>query len=336
MRRKSLRLTTMAAVAALSLALAGCSDDSVTGESPTDEPSGDADTGTSESTELTPVTVGLLQIAPAAAVQLGVDNGIFEEHGLDVSVQLGQGGAALLPAVSSGSIQFAVGNPLSVLVAASQGLEMEIIAGYSRINDPAPSGIVVKADSGITTWKDLEGKTVALNAINTQGDLGTMEWVERDGGDPGNVTFTEIAFPDQLAQLEQGYIDASWIPEPFLSASLGTEGVEWLGDPLTAIEELYTMVTFSSNDYTEANPEITDAFVAGITEATAYAMENEEEYRAAIVDYTGMPAEVVENIRLEVLTGELDAGVIEELSALALKHGMLDSEPDLSAVIRAQ
>lgn len=335
MRLKSLRLSLFAAVAATSLVLAGCSDDSLSDESPAGDPTTDNGTAAA-SDELTPVTVGLLQIAPAAAVQLGIDEGIFEKHGLDVTVQLGQGGAALLPAVSSQSIEFAVGNPLSVLVAASQGLEMEIIAGYSRVNDPAPSGIVVKEDSGIETWSDLEGKTVALNAINTQGDLGTMEYVERDGGDPANVTFTEIAFPDQLAQLEQGHIDASWVPEPFLSASLETEGITWLGDPLTAVEDLYTMVTFSSAGYTEANPEITDAFVAGITEATQYAMDNDAEYRAAIVDYTGMPAEVVEGIRLEVLTGELDREIIEQLSAMALKHGFISSEPNLDDVIRSQ
>lgn len=334
MRLKSFRLSLFAAVAASSLVLAGCSDDSLSEDSPAGDPTEDSTAASSE--ELTPVTVGLLQIAPAAAVQLGIDEGIFEKHGLDVTVQLGQGGAALLPAVSSQSIEFAVGNPLSVLVAASQGLEMQIIAGYSRVNDPAPSGIVVKEDSGIETWKDLEGKTVALNAINTQGDLGTMEWVEKDGGDPSQVTFTEIAFPDQLAQLEQGFIDASWVPEPFLSASLNTEGITWLGDPLTAVEDLYTMVTFSSAAYTEANPEIADKFVAGITEATQFAMDNDEEYRTAIVDYTGMPAEVVEGIRLEVLTGELDRDTIEQLSAMALKHEFISSEPDLDAVIRAQ
>ncbi|WP_136706099.1 ABC transporter substrate-binding protein [Agromyces sp. H66] len=320
------RLAGFAALTAGALMLTACSQGTLSGE-PTDEADG------TESGELIPVTVGLLQIAPAAAVQLGIDEGIFEKHGLDVEVQLGQGGAALLPAVSSQSIEFAVGNPLSVLVAASQGLEMSIVAGYSQIADPAPSGIVVMESSGIQTWSDLEGKTVALNAVNTQGDLTTMAMVEEDGGDPDAVTFTEIAFPDQLAQLEQGHIDASWVPEPFLSASLATEGATFLGDPLAAIDDLYTMVTFSSTAYAEANPEVVEAFAAAISESTALAMDDTELYRAAIVDYTGMPADVVENINLERLSGDLDRGIIEELSAMALKYGFIDSEPDLDKVI---
>jgi len=321
------RMAAVAVVAAAGLALAACSSEGLGegGASPDPDAGGSA--------ELIPVTVGLLPIAPAAAVQLGIDEGIFAEHGLDVTVEIGQGGAALLPAVSSGSIEFAVGNPLSVLVAASQGLEMSIIAGYSRITEPAPSGIVVLESSGIETWSDLEGKTVALNAVNTQGDLTTMAMVEEDGGNPENVTFTEIAFPDQLAQLEQGRIDASWVPEPFLSTSLASEGAAFLGDPLAAIDDLYTMVTFTSTAYAEANPEIVEAFAAAISESTALAMDDTDLYREAIVGFTGMPADVVADIRLERLSGDLDRATIEELSALALKYGFIASEPDLDVVI---
>ncbi|MFV0374464.1 ABC transporter substrate-binding protein [Microbacterium sp.] len=324
---RKLRLSALAAAAAVALALAGCSSGSLSGE--TTAPTSAAGGG-----DLTPVTVGLLQIAPHAAVQLAIDEGIFEKHGLDVTVQLGQGGAALLPAVTSGSIQFAVGNPLSVLVAASQGLEMSMIAGYSHLpeEDPA-SGLVVRADSGITSYADLEGQTVAVNAVNTQGDLGTMGSVAQDGGDPSKVTFTEIAFPDMLAQLEQGNIDAAWLPEPFLSAALDTEGVAWLGNPLAVIPGLYTTITFTSATYAAENPDIVKAFADGIAEATQFAMDNEDQNREAIVSYTGMPAEVVDNIRLEILSGDLDPTIIEDLSALALEYGFIDSEPDLGTVI---
>jgi NitT/TauT family transport system substrate-binding protein len=324
------RLSALAALTVAGLMLAGCSSGSLSGES--SEPSDEA-----MSEELIPVTVGLLQIAPHAAMQLAIDEGIFEEHGLDVTIQLGQGGAALLPAVSSGSIQFAVGNPLSVLVAASQGLEMKIVAGYSHQEQGVPaSGLVVRSDSGISSWKDLEGKTVAVNAVNTLGDLGTMGLVEQDGGDPAAVKFTEIAFPDQLAQLEQGNIDAAWIPEPFISAALATEGMEYLGNTFDVIPGLYSTVTFTSASYADANPDVVKAFAEGVADATAFAMENDDLNREAIVAYTGMPAEVVGDLQLEVLSGDLDRGILEDLTALAMKYGFLQSEPDLDEVIAVQ
>ncbi|MCX6503054.1 MAG: ABC transporter substrate-binding protein [Microbacterium sp.] len=324
------RMTAIAAVAAIGIMLTACSGGSLSGE--TANPDSDAESG-----ELVPVTVGLLPIAAAAAVQMGIDAGAFEDQGLDVTVQIGQGGAALLPAVSSGDIQFAVGNPLSVLVAASQGLEMSIIAGYSSVDVPAdklPTGVIVKADSGITTWKDLEGKKVAVNAFNTQGDLSIMGSVEQDGGDPNAVEFTEIAFPDQLAQLEQGNIDAAWVPEPFVGKALATDGLALLGEPMgNVIPGLSSMVTFTSTKYAEENPDIVEKFRAGIAASTDMAMADTDAYRDVIVSYTGMDAAVVANINLENLSADLDESIIEDLSTLALKYGFLEQEPDLSKVL---
>ncbi|MFV0372663.1 ABC transporter substrate-binding protein [Microbacterium sp.] len=332
MHRTRLRTIALLTGAALALGFAGCSSGTLSGDEQT--PAGDG-TGAS-----TPVTVGLLQIATSSAVPMGIDEGIFAAHGLDVDIQLGQGGAALLPAVSSGSIQFAVGNPLSVLVAASQGLDMRIIAGYStsyeNVDDPedlAPSGVVVRTDSGITTWQDLEHKTVAVNALNTQGDLTIMSSVEDDGGDPEAVTFTEIAFPDQLAQLEQGNIDAAWIPEPFLSQARATEGITFIGDALRAIPGLYSMVTFTTGDYAAANPDVVAAFRASIAESTDRAMDDQSAFRAAIVDFTGMDAAVVDGLNLEYLSADLDRSVLEDLSATAYAYGFIDSEPDLDTVV---
>ncbi|VXB84697.1 ABC transporter substrate-binding protein [Citricoccus sp. K5] len=329
-------LTTMTTLAAAGLLLTGCSGGSPSGT----DSSAPAENAAAGTEELTPVTVGLLPIATSAAVPLGIDEGIFEKHGLDVTIQQGQGGAALLPAVSSGTVEFAVGNPQSILLANSQGLDIKIIAGYStsyeNVDDPedqAPSGVIALEESGISSWADLEGKRVAVNTLNTQGHLTIMQSVEADGGDPEQVEFTEIGFPDQLAQLEQGNIDAAWIPEPFLSQGRAQEGIQFIGDSLRAIDGLYSMVTFTNGDYAEANPEVVAAFRDATTESTELAMADEDAFREAIVDYTGMDAAVVDSLNLEYLSGELDRTILEDLSATAHKFGFLDSEPDLDQTI---
>jgi ABC-type nitrate/sulfonate/bicarbonate transport systems, periplasmic components len=321
------KLGTLALLAAAALTLAACTSAPLSGDGAATEPSGDG------AGELIPVTVGALPIAPTAALQLGLDEGIFEAHGLDVTVEYGQGGAALLPAVSSGSIHFAIGNPLSVLIAVSQGLDMRLVAGYARIDDPPGGGMLVAADSGIETWRDLEGKTVAVNALNTQADLTIKASVDDDGGDSTAVTFTEIPFPDQLPQLEQGHIDAAWVPEPFLSAGIGS-GAVMLGDPQWYIPRAYTLATFTSGAFADSEPEVVEAFVAAITEALAFAAGDEAVYRTAIADFTGMEQATADSIAIDDLTGELDRTPIEQVSELAYRYGYLEREPDLDLVIR--
>ena len=174
---------------------------------------------------------------------------------------------------------------------------------------------------------------MAVNTLNTQGHLTIMQSVEAAGGDPESVEFTEIAFPDQLAQLEQGNIDAAWFPEPFLNQARSQDDIQFIGDSLRAIDNLYSMVTFTSGAYAEANPEVVDAFRDAVAESTELAMSDEDAFRAAIVDYTGMDAEVVGALNLEYLSADLDRAVLEELSATAHKFGFLDTEPDLDQTI---
>lgn len=326
------RITTVGVIAAAGLLLASCSSGSPSGGS-----EGGAAEGGAGTEELTPITVGLLTIAPAAAVQYGVDQGIFEEHGIDLTVETAQGGAAMLPSVSTGAYDFGVGNPLSVLTAATQDIDMRIVSGYSFSLEEGDdiNAVVTRTEDGIESWSDLEGLTVATNAIKTQGDLTINEAVELDGGDPSSVEYVEIPFPDALPQLEAGNADAVWIPEPFLSQALADpDTYSVLGYPnQAALPGVPTMVTFSSGAVVDGEPEKLELWREALAATLDAANEDREGYNATIEAFTGMPAEVVEGIGLERLTADLDPQVITDLSAMAAKWGFIESEPDLDVVI---
>lgn len=323
-----IRIACLGALAAVGLVLAACSPGS---------PSGEADAGEQSDGNLTSITVGLLTIAPSAAVRYGIDKGIFEEHGLDVSVQLAQGGAAMLPAVSTGQMDFGVGNPLSVLVAASQGVDMRIVSGYSfsLADGDDINAIVARADSGITSWKDLVGKKVSVNAVNTQGDLTIKESVAADGGDPDAVEFIEVAFPDALAQLDSGNVDAVWIPEPFLSQTVASpDKYSVIGYPnQNALPGLPTMVTFTSGKLADEDPQLMDQWRSAVAETLEAATEDRDGFGATIASFTGMPGAAAANLRLERLSADLEPQVLTDLSALASKYGFVKSEPDLDKII---
>lgn len=308
---------------AVALALAGCSD----------ETSSSADT---DGGELQTVTVGVMPVAVTAAFEYGTEQGIFEQHGLDVDIQSGQGGAAALPAVSGGSLDLAIGNPLSIMIAADQGLDMRIVSGYAAppIENDMTNGIVVQADSGIETWRDLEGKTVAVNAVQTQGDLVVKGAVANDGGDPDEVKFTELGFPDMEAQLEIGNVDAIWQPEPFLTANLNNPERANLGSANAAvIDELPPLVVFTSADYAEANSELLDTFESALAEVLEAASEDSDGFRQQVSEYLDMPMEVAEVMTLDELGTEIAPNALPELADLALEYGYIDDEVDLDTIV---
>lgn len=324
------RITALAALAAGALLLTACTSGSPSGDP---DPTGDTGTGTEE---LTSITVGSLAIAPSAAVQYGLDQGIFEEHGLDVEIQIADGGAAMLPAVSTGQLDFGVGNPLSVLVAASQGVDVRVASGYSFSLEEGEdiNAVVTRAGDGIDSWADLEGKRVSVNAVNTQGDLTIKESVAKDGGDPDALNFIEIGFADALAQLDGNNVDAVWIPEPFLSAAVADPTkYAVLGYPnQNTIPGLPTMVTFTSGAVAE-DTETLEKWRTALAATLDAANADREGFAATIAEFTGMPEAVALDLRLERLSADLDPQVLIDLSDLALKYDFMDSEPDLETVI---
>lgn len=282
--------------------------------------------------ELTSVTVGTIAIASSTELRYGVEQGIFEDHGLEVELVEGQGGAALLPGVQSGSMDFAVGNPMSVLTGADQGLPLKIVSGYSWSTAEGEdiNAVVAREDSDISRFADLEGKTVSVNALHTLGDLSTMESVELDGGDPSDVTFNELAFPDMLHQLEQGNADAIWVPEPFMSEALEDPENVVVGYPnQTVMPGMPLTIAFTSEELAEEDPAVVEAFYEALEDTVEQAWENEPDLRAMLPDFLEMDEETAERIALEPARTDLPVDRMQTIYDLMLKYDMASNPMDV-------
>lgn len=318
----------LAGAAVVAVALTGCGAGSPSGSG------GGAQQGASGS--LTKVTVGVLSIAPSSAVQYGIDKGYFAQQGLDVQFQTGQGGAAMLPAVSSGSMDFAVGNPLSVLVAADKGLDMKIVTGFSNsiASGSDIESVVVKKDSPIKTWKDLAGKTVSVNAVNTQGDLTIMESAAKEGADPKAIKFSEVAFPDAQAQLDRGNIDAAWVPEPFMTKMLSDPNYRLLGYPYqVTIPGLPTMVTFTSGNFAKSNPETVQRFKKAMQTTLDAVQKDQQGFKATAATFLKIDAGAAQKLNMEQMSADLREQQLTDLGNLMLKYKFVSKQPSVDSIL---
>ncbi|OAV62149.1 ABC transporter substrate-binding protein [Enteractinococcus helveticum] len=318
MTRKSLSLLATAAIAAL--ALSACGDSGDTAESSPEE------TG-----ELRTVNIGLMPIAPSVAVEYGIQKGIFEEHGFELNVNPGASGAASLPAVVAGQLDFDIGNPMSVAIANDQGMDIRIAAGFSNAIPEGDdiAGIIVRADSGIETYADLEGKTTAVVSLQGHNTLTTQDVAEKDGADPEGLDFTELQFGDMTAQLEQGNVDAAFMPEPFLSRALSDPANELLGYNFQdSIPGLPTLVTYTSGELIEKDPELVKDFQVAMEDVLTQAQENKDEALAMLTDFIDVPPEAAANMRIEDWDAEIKRDEIDQLNELALKHDYIQNPID--------
>jgi NitT/TauT family transport system substrate-binding protein len=315
-------ISSVAAGAAFALSLAACSG--------TAQPSGPAEEG------LTEVTVGVIPIVDVAPIYLGKEKGFFEAQGLDVNLELAQGGAAIVPAVVSGEYEFGFSNVTSLLVGVSKGVPVKAVGPGNFTTGEAGNdfgGVGVGADSGIADAAGLAGATVAVNTLNNIGDSTVRHVVEQAGGDPDAVQFVEMGFPDMPAAVANGDVDAAWILEPFLTIAQD-QGAELVASNYAETDpELMIAAYFTSDQFAAQEPDTVEAFRAALTESLAYAEENPDETREILDSYTEIDPAVKAALVLPRFGTEMTADSFRTLADLALRYGLVDGEIDTSQLL---
>lgn len=324
--KSAARRTVPAVVAAAAaLTLAGCSGSS-----------GDPEQAASGDGGLTPVTVGVIPIVDVAPIYLGVEQGFFEDEGLGVTLELAQGGAAIVPAVVSGEYEFGFSNVTSLLLASQQGLPLKVVAPGNLTTGEVGkdfAAVVAMPDSGIEDAADLAGKTVAVNTLNNIGDTTVSAVVDAAGGDASKVEFVEMGFPDMPAAVESGQVDAAWILEPHLTRALqsGAEPVSW--NYAEVDPNLLIAAYFTTEQLTAKDPDTVDAFTAALKESLSYAEEHPDETRAVLDSYTEIDPAVKEAMVMPRFTPDLDEAQLQLLADLGEQYGVFEEPVDVSALM---
>lgn len=323
MRRVGITALKAAAVVTVLATAAACGSDSGNG-------------GGAAEGELQEVTVGIIPIVDVAPIYLGDEQGFFEERGIDLTLEAGQGGAAIVPGVMSGQFQFGFSNVTSLMLARGEGLPLKIVApGNSSTGKEGEdfSAVVVAGDSDIQSAKDLAGKTVAVNTLNNIGDTTVRESIRQDGGNADDVQFVELAFPDMPAAVASGNVDAAWVVEPFVAISedQGHRVIAW--NLVDTAPELMIAGYFTSEELLDSDPELVENFVDAITESLEYAAANPDEARAIVQTYTEIDDALIEKVTLPMWPTEVNEESTQKLADLAEQDGLVKEPVDVEALL---
>ena len=114
------------------------------------------------------LTVAAVPGEGAAGLYIAQEKGLFGKQGLHVTIQTVTSSSTVIPAMLHGSVDVASGQYTSYITAAAAGIaKMRILAaGYSL--GPHVQEVIVPAHSDIRTLADLKGKTIAVNAPNSE------------------------------------------------------------------------------------------------------------------------------------------------------------------------
>lgn len=309
--------------AAAALVLAGCAG----GAAPT--PTATTEVPTS------PEAVTIATVTPGTGsppIVLGIAAGIYEDHMIDLTEISAPSAVANL--VIGGEADLAASAWVPVIIAASQGIPLTAVVPAGSMVAEGGHGFFVRSDSGITDGMGLEGKTVAVNALGSLGEMALRELIEQDGGDPKAVNVTELSFPDMIAALEQGNVDAAWLPGPFYMAGNANANLELLSDfaDIKSIAGVPNIGYFGMQDWAAQNGPLIERFNLAITESIDLINSDQSLIRKAYVELGGMPEALAESIAIEPQVAVVPKENVQRLIDLMVKWGLIDQAPEIDAL----
>jgi NitT/TauT family transport system substrate-binding protein len=279
------------------------------------------------------IRAGTIPADVAAVITYAGNLGYFKDAGLDVQIQLMQSGPVIAPAVIGGTLDVGAANIASIAAARERGLLLKFFAPAGLATPQTLTDVVmVKKDSPIKTYADLDGKTVAIVATKTMQDAAFRLLIDKHGGDSKTVKLIEIPFPEMIGALDTGRVDAAIPSEPFTSQGLADNRV--LGGVYASMPGTILVFGFFATDaWLQAHPDLAVKFAGAIRKAAVWANAHPAESSQMLVAFTKLDPQLAATMRRAVYATSLDPSMLQPVLDNAVRYGMLEKPIDASELI---
>jgi NitT/TauT family transport system substrate-binding protein len=288
--------------------------------------------------ELLPLKVSYLPIIDLLQFYVAMEKGFFEEEGLKVEGQRAQGGAVSQTLVESGSVDLGWTAVVPLSQAYVKGFDFAFIApgGFNDRSNRSTVAIAVKKDSPFQSMKDLAGKKIAVNGIQSVNHLSVLTIADFHGVDTKEMKFLEVPFPNQPAAIKEGAVDAASLNQPFLAIS-EAEGVTrqlYPGFFPPEIAERYMIATwFAKKSSLEKNKEKIGRFIKAIIRATDYINKNPDQMVDITAKHTKLDVNLLKKMTLPKFFPKVYKKDIQVQIDLCAKFGFIQKGFDAKEIV---
>ncbi len=240
------------------------------------------------------VNIGFLPIMIYAPIYVALEKGYYAERGLDVKPTPMNSGTDLAVMVSTNDLQFALsGVGPAFWNGIDTGLPLQIVAPGHEEGNPVATPLMVSAESEITAVEELAGKKVSVNAPGAT-EYWLQKALETGGLGIGDIDLQYLTFPDAVAALTSGALDAAMIGEPLATQGVQDGSLRILSNDFD-VAGVQVTALFSNSDWIDANPEAAANFVAGYIQACRDLVDepNDPLNLTIINKYTNVPMELI-------------------------------------------
>lgn len=180
-------------------------------------------------------------------------------------------GPAIVEAMAAGDLDLGILGTLPIVSANANGNKIIALASANYSEDGF--GLYVTADSGITSLKDIKGKTIAA-PFGTNEHQMLLGLLGKAGLTEDDVTLANMKAADSITAFQSGDIDGSIFKGQQLLAAKEAGGIEIANNSETGVI-VNSLVGRAA--FIEQYPDITARFIKVVQRAKEYIDENPEE-----------------------------------------------------------
>jgi ABC-type nitrate/sulfonate/bicarbonate transport system substrate-binding protein len=207
--------------------------------------------------------------------EVGLENGYFEDEGLDVTFEFPPDPASVLTLVGTGQAEFGFATTADLIQGRIQGLDV-VTVGAAIPRDMG--GIMYFEDAGMTSPADLGGTTVA-NYSWPQAQLHFDAMLAEYGLDRTDLEVVDAgdySVPLMVAERVDAADAAVGGEDLDTEAQTGRDVGVWLYTE-HGVPPFYNSLIISNAQFVEENPEAVEAFLRAIYRSIDRALENPQE-----------------------------------------------------------
>lgn len=243
--------------------------------------------GCGDSSKENLTTVKLNEVAHSifyAPLYVAIEEGYFEEEGIDLELVTGFGADKTMTALLSGEADIGFMGPETTVYTANEGANDKVV-NFAQLTQRAGNFVVAREDMPDFSWNDLKGKTVLGGRAGGMPEM-VFEYVLKENGiDPStDLTIDQsIDFGSTAAAFSGGSGDFSVEFEPG-ATNLEKEGAGFVVASVGVDSGYVPYTAFSAKEsYIQKHPELIQSFTNALQKGMDYVIQHSSEDIADVI-----------------------------------------------------
>ncbi|MDR3461871.1 MAG: ABC transporter substrate-binding protein [Beijerinckiaceae bacterium] len=205
-----------------------------------------------------------------AAFYIGKVGGFFEKNGLDVTLNTGASGSAMVPFLVRNQVQAVFGGEQAGIQ--TNALDPDVVVAAEMLQVQQYMGIVGK---GVADVAALKGKRIGV-VLGSASEVFWNAFISKLGLNANDYNIVPVEPPEMLAALERGDIDAAAAYEPWLTRILrSVKGAKLIRDNIGIINN--RSFVYLNKTWAERNPDAAASFMKALVQATDFIHSNPDQ-----------------------------------------------------------